>query len=466
LEIRRGRLEGPEKIRVFARAACERWRDMRVLFLDCFSGISGDMTVGALCDLGVKPSALEWELSKLDIGDFHTHFDRRQRQHIEGVKFSIHEGATHRKDQDEPCKCGHHHEHGHEHSHEHGHAHEHEKHEEHHHHGANRTHADIRRLIEKSTLSDFVKGHALSIFHRIAVAEGKIHGQAVEKVHFHEVGALDSIADIVCVCAGIEVLGLEKVFVSPLTDGRGFVETAHGKFPIPAPATVEILSGVPLGQIDEPYEFITPTGAAIVAEFGAGFGVMPSMKIGKVGYGVGTREHPTRPNVLRAVLGELETQPAIGFETDTVTRIEANLDDLSPEIVGATMEKLLAVGALDVFFTPIQMKKNRPASLLTVLCEPKDATRLARLVLTETSSFGVRMDDVRRLKLARRFEKVATQFGEVTVKLGLLDGAVVQCAPEFESCRTAADKGDVPLRVVFEAATQAARDAGFAPKLR
>jgi hypothetical protein len=445
---------------------------MRVLFLDCFSGISGDMTVGALCDLGVKPSALEWELSKIDLGDFHTHFDRRQRQHIEGVKFSIHEGATHRKEQDEPCKCGHHHGHGHEpahehgHEHSHGHSHPHEKHEAHHHHGESRTHADIRRLIGKSTLNDFVKKHALSIFQRIAVAEGKIHGQPADKVHFHEVGALDSIADIVCACAGIEALGVGKVFVSPLADGRGFVNTAHGHFPIPAPATVEILHGIALGQIDEPYEFITPTGAAIVAEFGAAFGVMPAMKIEKVGYGIGTREHPTRPNVLRAVLGELAEDAPGGFETDTVTRIEANLDDLSPEIAGATMKKLLAVGALDVFFTPVQMKKNRPASLLTVLCEPKDATRMARLVLTETSSFGVRLDDVRRLKLGRRFEKVATQFGEVTVKLGLLDGAAVQCAPEFESCRAAAEKNDVPLRIVFEAASQAAREAGFAPKMR
>ena len=311
---------------------------MKVLFLDCFSGISGDMTVGALVDLGVKPSTLEWELSKLDLGDFHMHFEREQRQNIEGVKFGIHEGATHTHAQDEhehhEC-CGHEHgpehsaehEHSHEHEHEgHGHAHaehdvhgHHHSHEhdhdhdhgaevhahEHHHHDHGRSHAQIRALIEASGLSPFVKAHALSIFRRIAVAEGKIHGQPPEDVTFHEVGALDSIADIVCACVGIEALGVEKVFISSLHDGRGTIECAHGTFPLPAPATMEILTGIPLGQIDEPHELITPTGAAIAAEFGAAFGPMPKLKTEKIGYGIGTRDLASRPNVLRAVLGEL-----------------------------------------------------------------------------------------------------------------------------------------------------------------
>ena len=306
---------------------------MKVLFLDCFSGISGDMTVGALVDLGVKPSTLEWELSKLDLGDFHMHFEREQRQNIEGVKFGIHEGATHTHAQDEhehhEC-CGHgheHHAHGHEHAHTHEHAHEHEEHghspshahthdddldhdhgaevhaHAHHHHG--RSHRQIRALIEASGLSPFVKTHALAIFRRIAIAEGKIHGQPPDDVTFHEVGALDSIADIVCACVGIEALGVEKVFVTSLHDGRGTIECAHGTFPLPAPATMEILTGIPLGQIDEPHELITPTGAAIAAEFGAAFGPMPKMKTEKIGYGIGTRHLASRPNVLRAVLGEL-----------------------------------------------------------------------------------------------------------------------------------------------------------------
>jgi len=365
---------------------------MKVLFLDCFSGISGDMTVGALVDLGVKPSALEWELTKLDLGDFHMHFDRQQRQQVEGVKFGIHEGSTHTHDQDEEhcdhCEGHHHHEHehGHAHTHEHEHGHEHHHHDDeekhdhdhghsheehghghthehkhehahahahehehehthehhhdehegehehahhhehgqehdhdhgcevddHHHHHEHghehvhgRTHKEIRELIQNSELSAFVKKHALSIFHRIAEAEGKIHGQSVEDVHFHEVGALDSIADVVCACVGIEALGVEKVFVSKLHDGSGTVHCAHGIFPLPAPATLEILKGIPFSQIEEPHELITPTGAAIAAEFGASFGPMPQLKIDKIGYGVGSRNLESRPNVLRAVIGTL-----------------------------------------------------------------------------------------------------------------------------------------------------------------
>ena len=313
---------------------------MKTLFLDCFSGISGDMTVGALVDLGVKPSTLEWELSKLDLGDFHMHFNREQRQQIEGVKFGIHEGAPHTHAQDEPAHehqhcCGHDHDHDHDHGHAHSHEHEehhHAPHEPaepdhshahehahdhdhgtevhhhehtHHHHAHGRSHGQIRALIEASELSPFVKKHALGIFQRIAVAEGKIHGMPSADVTFHEVGALDSIADIVCACVGLEALGVEKVFVSSLHEGRGTIECAHGTFPLPAPATLEILTGIPLSQIDEPHELITPTGAAIVAEFGASFGPMPRIKSEKIGYGVGTRHLDSRPNVLRAVLGEL-----------------------------------------------------------------------------------------------------------------------------------------------------------------
>jgi uncharacterized protein (DUF111 family) len=315
---------------------------MKVLYLDCNSGISGDMTVGALVDLGVKPSALEWELSKLAIGDFHMHFERASRKEIEGIRFTIHEGATHTHEQDEPEAHGaphhheaehahdhghnhHHHEdeHGHEH-HEHGeHAHVHGEHcahdhdhreENHHHHGHEHTHTharshrEIRTLIEQSELSAFVKQHALGIFQRIAVAEGKIHGVPPEDVGFHEVGALDSIADIVCACAGIEALGAGKVLASRLHDGHGTVQCAHGTFPVPAPATLEILCGIPLGQIDEPHELITPTGAAIVAEFCESFGLMPALVTEKIGYGLGARDLATRPNVLRAVLGTLAAE--------------------------------------------------------------------------------------------------------------------------------------------------------------
>lgn len=317
---------------------------MKALYLDCISGISGDMMVGALIDLGVKPSALEWELSKLNLGHFHMHYDRAKRKDIEGVKFDIHEGATHGGHGHE-CTGGHgeehghvhhhhehdedpehhHHEHeeehatlkhthshehqhgGHAHTHEHEHEHDHEHgHDDpHHEHSHGRAHREIRELIQKSDLSQFVRKHALGIFQRIAVAEGKIHGMSPDEVHFHEVGAFDSIADIVLTCVGIETLGVEKVFVSALHDGHGTVQCAHGTFPVPAPATLEILKGISVGQIDEPHELITPTGAAIVAEFGSHFGLMPEMKIAKVGYGLGTRDLARRPNVLRAVLGEI-----------------------------------------------------------------------------------------------------------------------------------------------------------------
>jgi len=454
---------------------------MRVLFLDCISGISGDMTVGALCDLGVKPSTFEWELSKLELGDFHMHFERQQRQAIEGVKFGIHEGATHRHEQDKPCGCGgHHHDEGHHHEeheekHEHGHSHEcaHEHAHGHHHHAGEheheghtheeghahgRSYSQIRALIEAAELSPFVTTHALSIFHRIAVAEGKIHGKPPEEVTFHEVGALDSIADIICACVGIEQLGVDEVRISPLFDGRGWVQCAHGRFPVPCPATLEILAGIPLSQVDEPFEFITPTGAAIVAEFGRSFGTMPSLRIEKIGYGIGSRQLPNRPNVLRAILGEMDTRPSSPYLTDTVVRIETNLDDLSPEIVGSVLNRLMDAGALDASLLPIQMKKNRPGVQLNVLCEEAALGKIADLIFAETTAFGIRMDRVDRWKLDRRFETVATPFGEITVKLGLRGEEIVQTAPEFESCRAASERTGQPLRAIYDAALKAWRE--------
>lgn len=429
---------------------------MRVLYLDCFSGISGDMTVGALCDLGVPPSAFEWELGKVDLGDFHLHFARASRQGIAGVKFGVHSGAVHTHDQDEPEET-----HGHDHvegDHEHGQEHEHGHHHHHHHHhgggeDAGRSYAEIRALIEGSDLSDFVKRHALSIFRRIGEAEARIHGVPVETVGFHEVGALDSIADILCACVGIEALGVEKICLSPLVDGQGWIDCAHGRFPVPAPATLEILRGIELTQIDEPGEMITPTGAAIAAEFAAGFGPMPRMRVDKIGYGLGARDNTRRANVLRAVLGEVAPAAA----TDTVTQIETDIDDQSPEITGALIDRLLAAGALDANLTPTLMKKNRPGVRLTVLCEPAAAPALADLIFTETTSFGVRLSQLERLKLDRRAETVTTPYGEVSVKLGYRAGELLQVAPEFESCRAAAGQSCQPLREVFRAAEQAYR---------
>ncbi len=403
---------------------------MRILFLDCFSGISGDMAVGALCDLGVDQAALSGELGKLGLRDeFHLHFSRQTRRHIEGVKFDVHlHGHAHAP--------GDHHHHHNEETHVHG-----------------RSFADIRALLEASALSDFVKTRALSVFGRIAVAEGKIHGMPPAEVHFHEVGAVDSIVDIVGFCVALEALGAPRVVASSLFEGTGFIHCAHGHFPLPAPATLEILAGIPLRQIEEPMEFITPTGAALLAEFAEKFGPMPPLAADRIGYGVGTRDTPGRPNVLRAVLGETAGETG----DDVVTEIESNLDDLSPELLAAAAERLLAAGALDVFVTPIQMKKSRPAFRLTVLTEPARAGEFARLILTQTTAFGVRMHDCRRLKLRREIATVETPFGAIQVKHGWLGDTLVQAVPEFESCRRAAEADGGSVREVYLAAQAAAR---------
>lgn len=395
---------------------------MRILLLDCFSGISGDMTVGALCDLGVSPSALEWELSKLELEDHHLHFGREMRQNIAGVKFGVHGGSTHHD------HCG---EHDHDHDHVHG-----------------RSHRDIRTLLEGSGLSEFVKTHALGIFRRIAEAEGKIHGQPPGDVTFHEVGALDSIVDIVAVCVGVEALGVQKVFVSGLSDGQGWTDSAHGRFPVPVPATVELLRGFPLRLGDGDKELITPTGAAIVAQFAVAGEAVPPLRIERVGYGLGTRDLPDRPNALRAVLGEMESDSG----ADRVALLETNLDDLSPEIAGATLNLLLVKGALDAWITPLQMKKNRPGFSLSLLCEPARSDEFADVILRETSAFGLRKQLIERVTLERHFEEVTTAYGTVVVKVGTRNGETLQVAPEFESCLEVARAKGVSVREVMAAA--------------
>lgn len=459
---------------------------MKTLYLDCFSGASGDMLLGALIDLGFKTSALEWELSKLDLPDkYHLHANREERHGITGIRFIAHEGAVHRHDQDthghehshayshehehhghshghshgehehHEC-CGHHHEH--EHKHEHGHAHPHESrdcchgHEHEHVHG--RSFAEIEKMIANSALSDRVKQRASSVFRRIAEAEGKIHGVEPAKVEFHEVGALDSIIDIIGFCAGVEKLGIQKIVASRLSEGRGWVQCAHGRFPVPAPATLEILKGIELEQADESHELITPTGAALLAEYAESFGAQPVIKIEKIGYGVGTRNLKSRPNVLRAVLGE--SSDSAEADRDTVAVLESNLDDVSGEIIGHVYDKLFAAGALDVFVQSIQMKKNRPAFLLSVIGTPAQAEKLAEIILTETSAFGIRQTTAQRWKLERKIESFDTSYGSIEVKKGFWKGNLVQAAPEFASCQEAAAKHGVPLSVVYQAAQAAA----------
>jgi uncharacterized protein (TIGR00299 family) protein len=274
------------------------------------------------------------------------------------------------------------------------------------------------------------------------------------------VGAVDSIIDIVGACLALELLGRPRVLAAPVVEGTGWVKCAHGRFPVPTPATLEILGarGVPVSQCDEPHELVTPTGAALLAELVESFGPMRDLATLRVGYGLGMRENKTRPNVLRAVLCETAaTASTHDWETDTVAVLQTNLDDANAEVLGAFAEKALAAGALDVFNTPVQMKKNRPGVLLTLLCAESDADKFAELILKETTAFGVRRHLAERRKLRREFSTVKTPFGDVTVKLGKLDGQVVQAAPEYESCKRAAEQAGVPLKQVYEAANRAAQ---------
>ena len=474
---------------------------MKTLYLDIFSGISGDMFIGAMLDLGVDPHKLARQIEKLKLDGFHLHVAQDERQGIAGIKFDVHLAHDHDHDHHHGDCCDHEHDehdhhHEHKHEHAHGHSHEHGKHHEHghdhHHDHAEHSHGDhdhshdgsrdftaIKKLINKSKLSPWVKKKSVAVFQRIADAEGKIHGKPASEVHFHEVGAVDSIVDIVGGCIALEMLGKPRVVASPVVEGTGWIRCAHGRFPIPAPATLAILGArkIPVTQCDEPNELITPTGAALLAEFAESFEAMSGIVAEKIGFGLGTRENKTRPNVLRAVLGTQSKvsglkskaghahahdsvsrtthHASLDWEIDRVAVLETNLDDVSSEILGAFVESALAAGALDVFHTPIQMKKNRPGVLLTVLCAEADADKFSELMLRETTAFGVRRTIAERRKLKREFATVKTKFGNVTVKLGKLNGKVVQAAPEFESCKKLAAQRKVPLRQIYEAASKA-----------
>ncbi len=471
---------------------------MKTIYLDLASGISGDMFLGALIDLGADQHALERNLARLPLDGYHLHVGRQQRGAIEGVKFDVHLETEHSHTAD--SEAG-----GHSHNHPHAHVHReprsserefaqtngveeqsrltsaatgkksgtgqaasehspHESHEGEHGHRHARTFADIRQMIQDSPFTHWVKHKSIAVFRRIAEAEGKVHGQPPEQVHFHEVGAVDSIVDIVGACLTLEQMGQPRVLASPVTEGTGWIDCAHGRLPIPAPATLEILSarGIPLSQCDEPNELVTPTGAALLAELAESFGPLRDFVPARIGYGLGSRETRTRNNVLRVVLGEpvvpsgdwkqILSHGHFDWETDVIVTLQTNLDDVHAEILGRFIEVALTQGALDAFFTPIQMKKNRPATLLTVLCAEADADKLTDLMLRETTAFGVRRFLTERRKLRREVVGVATPYGEVSVKLGRLNGQVIQATPEFESCKQVADRAHVPLRQVYDVA--------------
>ena len=381
---------------------------MKILYFDCYAGISGDMTVGALLDLGVPLSFLEEELARLPIplSGYALSAEETFRRGIRATKFGV------RVTEDQP----------------------------------HRHYLDIAAMIEGSSLADEVRLKAGRIFRRLAEAEAKVHGVELSRVHFHEVGALDSIIDIVGTALCLHYLDIEELHASALPLGSGYVETAHGRLPVPAPATAELLRGIPVHAELGAGERVTPTGAAILTALCSGFGAPPPFTLTEVGNGAGDRDFPDTPNILRIMLGE-KNVPLPG---DEIRVLESHIDDMNPEILGFLMESLMAAGALDVAFSPLQMKKNRPGVRITILSPPALQEKLARMLLTETSAIGVRHYPATRLKLHRALEERDTSLGRVQVKVIRDEANLLRIAPEFEECRRVAEAKGIPLQDVYK----------------
>jgi pyridinium-3,5-bisthiocarboxylic acid mononucleotide nickel chelatase len=407
----------------------------RVLYFDCFSGISGDMTLGALLDAGLPLADLQRALGSLALGDAHVHADRVLRTGVAATKFHVHE---HKHDGHE------HHDHGHDHHHEHAHPH--------------RSLADIFGLIDRSALSRSGRERARAMFQRLGEAEAAIHGVSTDSVHLHEVGALDSIIDIVGTVFAMEWAGADRVVASPLNVGGGMVNSAHGRFPVPAPATVRLLGGAPVYSGEVQKELVTPTGALIVTTYADAFGPIPPMTIERVGYGAGDRDDPKTPNVLRVLIGEAaaaEPVSAHGPVGDRVTVIECEIDDMNPQIFGVAMEKLYAAGAVEVFYIPVQMKKNRPGTLLTVIAPPERRSAIADVIFRETTTIGLRHSEVARECLKREIVSVETPLGAVRYKIAWRDGKIVNATPEFEDVARLAAANDLSVKDVQAIAIRA-----------
>jgi hypothetical protein len=435
---------------------------MRIAYLECFSGVSGDMFLGALVDAGVPPLVLQETVAALGVGA-RLEISRVVRSGISATKVDV--WVAGEKDmpreeywakQDAAHSHSHDHHHEEEHSHDHPHA-----------HGeslragvpAPHTHShrglsEIRKIILAAAISDSAKKTAISIFEALGTAEAKIHNTPLESIHFHEVGAVDAIVDIVCAAVGAEALGVDEIVCSSLNVGGGTVQCAHGSFPVPAPATVELLKDAPIYSSGVQAELVTPTGAAIVKTLARRFSDFPEMRVEKSAYGAGARDFPGRPNVLRIVIGEAISKLAAKTNSETIAVLEANLDDLNPQVFGYVMDRLLEEGALDVFAMPLQMKKNRPGTLLTVLCKLQDADKLTQLIFSETTTLGVRRREESRQTLARRWESVRTEWGEVRIKIASMNGTVTNYAPEYEDCRRIAAEHHVPLKTVMQEAAR------------
>jgi uncharacterized protein (TIGR00299 family) protein len=384
-----------------------------ILYYDCFAGISGDMHLAAMVDLGVPEAHLREELSRLGLPGFTLRFSRDARKGISGTRADVDVAAGH---------SGHNHEH--------------------------RAFADIRALINRSGLSEPVKARSLAIFQRLAEAEATVHGAPVEEVHFHEVGAVDSIVDIVAAAVCLEYLKPDHVQASTVELGAGFVRSQHGLLPVPAPATALLLTGVPVKSGAVPFEMTTPTGAAILASSVQTFTDAMRFTVRKVAYGIGHRDTEI-PNVLRVFLAEASGMGAAD-PTETACILDCNIDDMSPELYGHISELLFSAGASDVYFTPIIMKKSRPAVMLSVLCNAEVEHQLSELILRETTTFGLRRVAVQKTVLDREIRTVATRLGDVRVKVALRDGERIKAKPEYEDCHRIARERNMPLREVYE----------------
>lgn len=390
---------------------------MKTLYFDCFSGAAGDMILGALIDAGLPLEALKRALGSLGVDGWEVSADKVLKTGITATKFRVHEASA-------PAA-------GHKHYHV----------------------AGIKKRIDQSMLSEPAKTRAKALFDRLAEAEASIHSMPVDKVHLHEVGALDSIIDVVGCVFGLEWFGAERIVVSPLNVGSGTVSTAHGVYPVPAPATLRLLGGAPVYGGSHAAEMLTPTGALVLTDYASAYGPMPAMRVERVGYGAGDRDFDTMPNVLRVVVGE--TLAPAGARVMTVSVVECEIDDMNPQIFGVLMDQLYAAGALDVLYAPVHMKKNRPGTLMTIIARPQDRERLVDLVFRETTTIGVRFTEMQRECLERETVTVATPAGPVRFKVARRDGRVWNAQPEFEDLVRLANEHSRPVKEIQALATKA-----------
>jgi pyridinium-3,5-bisthiocarboxylic acid mononucleotide nickel chelatase len=427
---------------------------MRIGYLECFAGISGDMLMGALVDAGAPIALLHRTAASLGLGA-ELRVTSVSRSGIQSTKIDVMvQGEVH----EPPAATGpveqqqdHHHGHGHSHTHTHSHEHTHAEHK--HEHG--RSLPQIRHLLMHADLTERARNLSLTAFALLAEAEGRIHGVPPEQVHFHEVGAIDAIVDIACSAAAADALDVDAWYCSPINVGAGFVNCAHGRFPVPAPATAELLKNLPIYSAHVQVELVTPTGAALLRALECRFDATPVMRIQDIGYGAGTRNPERFPNVLRVSLGEIADAPK--FNEDKVTLLECAVDDLSPQVLAHTSQLLMEKGALDVMSSPVTMKKGRLGTLLTVLCKAGDVGNLQQLMFRETTTLGIRVREESRVILAREFTPVETDYGVIQIKTGNWRGEEWNAAPEFEDCRRAAAAFGVPLKTVMQAAMAAWR---------